>query len=62
MLAFPKSFDNLFKKFSYGFKSIINVDNHFDLVRAISLALWNATLSCIINASVSPESSKQYNE
>ena len=54
ILAFYKS-DNLLKKFSYGFKSIINVDNHLDLVRAISLALWNATLSCIINAGISPE-------
>ena len=41
--------------FLYGFKSIINVDNHLDLVRATSLALWNATFSCIINAGVSPE-------
>ena len=35
--------------------SIINVDNHLDLVRAISLTWWNATFSCIINVSISPE-------
>ena len=33
----------------------INVDIHLDLVRANSLALWNATFSHIINASVSQE-------
>ena len=39
---------------SYYNNTIINVDNHLDLVRTISLALWNATFPCIIYASVSP--------
>ena len=41
--------------FSYDFKSVINVNNHFDLVMAISLALWNATFSFIINDRAIPE-------
>ena len=34
--------------------SVIIVDNHFDLVRAISSAWWNATSSCINYAGAGP--------